>query len=70
MSEFLKCVIESDVLHFKDNFIKEKKYEITKAGDLDVITAEDGVKYPVDIGNHSLIDMDITFNLKPKFVPA
>ena len=70
MTLHLKCITQSGVSHFLDNFIKGTAYKITLAGHTSVITAENGVQYPVDLRegfDPTLVWMDATFQFAPKF---
>ena len=69
MSEYLECIEVSSVMHFVDNFIKDKKYEITNVSGISVITGENGTQYPVNISNGlaEMVRFDLSFTWQPKF---
>ena len=68
MSRVLKCIKASSVMHFRDNFIEDKEYEVTDCGGTPCVTAEDGTQYPVDKNLDELVDMDLSFEFKPLFI--
>jgi len=65
---FLKCLVPSNVMHFKDNFIEGKEYEVTDCGGTPCVTAENGTQYPVDKDLDELVNMDLSFEFKPMFI--
>jgi len=64
----LKCLKSSDIMHFKDNFIEGKEYDVADYGGTPCITAENGTKYPVDKNSNELVNMDLSFEFKPLFI--
>lgn len=68
MNRILTCIRPSSVMHFKDNFIEDKGYEVTECEGTPCITAEDGTQYPVDKNLDELVDMDLSFEFKPMFI--
>ena len=55
-------------MHFRDNFIEDKEYEVTDCGGTPCVTAEDGTQYPVDKNLDELVNMDLSFEFKPMFI--
>ena len=65
---YLECLVPSNLMHFEGNFIKGKKYKVEDYGGTPCIEAENGVQYPVNERLNELVDMDLTFELKPMFI--
>jgi hypothetical protein len=55
-------------MHFRDNFIEDREYEVTDCGGTPCVTAENGTQYPVKDNLDELIDMDLSFEFKPMFI--
>ena len=68
MARILTCIKSSNVMHFKDNFIEYKEYEVTDCGGTPCVTAENGTQYPVDESLDELVNMDVSFEFKPMFI--
>tara|TARA_R110000744_G_scaffold380201_1_gene500146 strand:- start:1762 stop:1980 length:219 start_codon:yes stop_codon:yes gene_type:complete len=65
----LQCLKASNVMHFKDNFIEGKNYEVVDGGGgAPCVKSEKGTFYPVHASLDELIDVDLSFEFKPLFI--